>query len=418
MKKIFTVLLAVLLAFSFAGCTKKEDKPQEKAEIVFWHTLTDHDEQLVQEIADAFNASQELYHVTQQTQPLDGFEAKVYEAVTNGTGPNLVWLYPNTAQDYVEADLSIDFGQYLTDADVKNRVSAGIYASLTEYADGKLHSVAGTLTGPIMFYNQDLLDKYNLSIPTTWDELYDVCKTVVDGEKAEGKDIMGFGPDSVDTLGIIVMNQLGLNYINSDKTVTDWTNEKFVNWVNWWKKAESEKYFQLVDSEGYHSGPFGNGNYLCYLGSSAGIGYITPNGFTMTTGMVPQVAGGKNYTETTVRALVGFKKSEAADKGTAEFVKFFTNAQNNLKFVQTYGAASPYTDVAELQEYKDYAAKSPAIQALLSMTSFAGTRPSTSGQTGCKEALVQALRTSIISGDDAATALTNAQAQANAALKE
>lgn len=228
---------------------------------------------------------------------------------------------------------------------------------------------------------------------------------------------MGFGPDSVDVLGIIVLEQLGLHYIDANKTANDWTNQKFVDWVNWWKEAEANGYFQLVDPEGYHSGPFGNQNYLCYMGSSAGIGYINHDAFNMTTGPVPQIAGGKNYTETTLRALIGFTKDEKADEGTAKFAAFFANAENNTKFVQTYGAASPYLDVAATDEYKNYAAQSPAIQALALMTDYAGTRPNVVGQQGCKEAITQALKIAV-AGTDTVEALTTAQAQANAALSE
>jgi multiple sugar transport system substrate-binding protein len=421
MKKFLTAILAVMMVFSLAACGKQEggDKPADQpVEIMFWHTLTDHDEAMVDEIVKAFNAENEgKYIVKHETQPLEGFEAKVLEAVTNGVGPSLVWLYPGTATEYVGEGLAIDFGQYLTDADIKNRVSEGIWNSLTDYSDGKCHAIAGTLTGPIMFYNQDLLDKYNLAMPTTWDELYDVCKTVVDGEKAEGKTIMGFGPDSVDTLGIIVLEQLGLHYIDANKTANDWTNQKFVDWVNWWKKAESEGYFMLVDPEGYHSGPFGNQNYLCYMGSSAGIGYINHESFNMTTGPVPQVAGGKNYTETTLRALIGFTKDAKVDEGAAKFAAFFAKAENNAKFVETYGAASPYLDVANTDSYKKYAAGSPAIQALSLMTDYAGTRPNVVGQQGCKEAITQALKIAV-AGTDTVEALTTAQAQANSALSE
>ena len=250
MKKFLTMLLAALMVFSFTGCTKpaEEEKAQE---IVFWHTLTDHDEQMVADIVAAFNAANEgKYHVTQETQPLDGFSGKVYEAVTNGVGPNLVWLYPNTAQDYIDAGLALDYGKYFSAADYKDRVSPGVYAASTEYADGGLHAVIATITGSIMFYNKELLEKYNLEIPQTWDELLAACKTVVDGEKAEGKDIMGFGPDSPDVVGIVVLEQLGLKYIDSKKTASDWTNQKFVDWLNWWKEAEEAGYFQLVDSEG------------------------------------------------------------------------------------------------------------------------------------------------------------------------
>ena len=418
MKKFLIMLLTALMVLSFTGCNKpKED--EKASEIVFWHTLTDHDEQMVREIVDAFNKQYEgKYHVTQETQPLDGFSGKVYEAVTNGVGPNLVWLYPNTAQDYIDAGLSLDYSKYFSDADYKNRVSAGVYAASTEYADGGLHAVIATITGSIMFYNKELLEKYNLEIPTTWDELLAACKTVVDGEKAEGKDIMGFGPDSVDVVGIVVLEQLGLKYIDGKHTAADWTNEKFANWLKWWKEAEDAGYFQLVDSEGYHSGPFGNQKYFCYMGSSAGMGYITPNGFTIVTGPVPQVAGGKQYTEITTRALVGFTKDEATDAGTAEFVKFFTKAENNLPFCQKYSASTPYKDVEESAVYKDYFNNSIANQALAGMLSYAGTRPSVSGEGGAKEALVAALRKIIIDNADVASTLADAQATANAALSD
>jgi len=418
MKKFLTMLLAALMVLSFTGCTKPAEDAKAQ-EIVFWHTLTDHDEQMVADIVAAFNAEYDgKYHVTQETQPLDGFSGKVYEAVTNGVGPNLVWLYPNTAQDYIDAGLALDYGKYFTAADYKDRVSPGVYAASTEYADGGLHAVIATITGSIMFYNKELLEKYNLEIPQTWDELLAACKTVVDGEKAEGNDIMGFGPDSPDVVGIVVLEQLGLKYIDSNKTANDWTNQKFVDWLNWWKEAEEAGYFQLVDSEGYHSGPFGNQKYFCYMGSSAGMGYITPNGFTIVTGPVPQVAGGKQYTEITTRALVGFKKDDVTDAGTAEFVKFFTKAENNLPFCQKYSASTPYKDVEESEVYKEYFNNSIANQALASMLSFAGTRPSVTGEGGAKEALVAAIKKIIIDKADAAATLADAQATANAALSD
>lgn len=427
MKKVLKFIVLALVTFMLVGCTNNgggnEGGKEETAaaqEIVFWHTLTDHDEEMVTEIVNAFNAEYEgTYHVTHETQPLDGFEAKVLESVSNGVGPSLVWLYPGTATEYVENDLAIDFGEYLTDAEYKDRVSAGIYAASTDYTDGKLHAIAGTLTGPIMFYNQDLLDKYNCAMPTTWDELLEVCKTVVDGERAAGNDIYGFGPDSIDTLGIIVLKQLGLEYIDANKTANDWTNQKFVDWVNWWKEAEADKYFLLKDpNENYHSGPFGAQQYVCYLGSSAGIGYINHDAFNMTTGPVPQVAGGVNYTETTVRALVGFKKDPATDEGAAKFAAYFVKAENNNKFAQTYGAASPYTDVNAMPEYQNYANESIAIKALSMMNDYAGTRTTVTGQTAAKESIIQGLTSAIISSEDTVTALTNAQAQANAALAE
>ena len=426
MKKILSALLAVLLLFSFAGCSNGGDKPTEKAKVTFWHTLTDHDEEMVEEIVKAFNASQDKWEVVQQTQTLEGFEAKVYSSVTEGTGPSLVWLYPNTAQDYVNAGLALDFGKYFKDADYKDRVSEGVYAASTEFADGKLHAIVCTVTGSIMFYNGTLLKKYNIDKDAikTWDDLLAACKTVVDGEKAAGTPLKGFGPDSVDTLCIVTLQQLGLNFINPDKTVTDWTDQKFVDWINFWKDAEAGGYFQLVDQEGYHSGPFGSWQYFSYMGSSAGMNYITPQArgdepaFEIVCGPVPQCAGGKEYAEITTRALVGFTKDEATDEGAAEFAKFFTKAENNVKFVQKYSAATPFKDVESSEEYKDYFTNSVAQQALAGMMPITGTRISVAGASACKEAMIQTLKTIIVSGADVVETLKAQQEVANNGLKD
>jgi ABC-type glycerol-3-phosphate transport system substrate-binding protein len=75
MKKLFKALIVVLVAFMLVACAGNggggNDKPAEKTQVTFWHTLTDHDEEMVQEIVEKFNASQDQYEVVQLTQPLD-----------------------------------------------------------------------------------------------------------------------------------------------------------------------------------------------------------------------------------------------------------------------------------------------------------------------------------------------------------
>ncbi|MEM6529403.1 MAG: extracellular solute-binding protein, partial [Chloroflexota bacterium] len=40
----------------------------------------------------------------------------------------------------------------------------------------------------LLYYRQDLLDKYGLTVPTTWDELAESAQIIQDGERAEGND--------------------------------------------------------------------------------------------------------------------------------------------------------------------------------------------------------------------------------------
>ncbi len=425
MKKLFRILVTLLVAISLVACSNGGgsnggETAGEKTKVVFWHTLTDHQFDMTDEIVKAFNASQDKYEVEHIAQPRDGFEAKVYETVTNGTGPNIVWLYPGTASDYVEEGLALDYGKYFTDADYKDRVGEDLYAASTDYPDGKLHAVLGSLTGPIMWYNGDLLAKYNLEVPETWDDLLAACKTVVDGEKAEGNNIIGFGPDSIDTVGTIVLAQSGLKFIDENRTANDWVDPKFVEFVDWWKAAEQEGYFQLKGEEDYHSVPFANGSFFCYAGSCAGLKHImdAKPQFDVVTGIYPQMTDGTPYEEATFRALVGFTKSEAEDEATAEFVKFFVNAENNAKFVQLYDGASPYKDSQQINEYKEYVANSIGITAMNKMAAYTAGRTAVSGASACKTAITAGLLKAITDNQDTVASLEAAVAEANAALSE
>jgi trehalose/maltose transport system substrate-binding protein len=59
--------------------------------------------------------------------------------------------------------------------------------------DGKLIGIPWFTDAGLLYYRTDLLEKYNLTPPTTWDELEAAAQTIQDGERAEGnQDFWGF----------------------------------------------------------------------------------------------------------------------------------------------------------------------------------------------------------------------------------
>jgi trehalose/maltose transport system substrate-binding protein len=59
--------------------------------------------------------------------------------------------------------------------------------------NGKLVAIPYFTDAPALFYRTDLLEKYGLKAPATWDDMAAAAKKVMDGERAAGaKDMWGF----------------------------------------------------------------------------------------------------------------------------------------------------------------------------------------------------------------------------------
>ncbi len=60
----------------------------------------------------------------------------------------------------------------------------------SQTVNGKLVAIPYFTDAPALYYRKDLLEKYKLAVPKTWDEMATAAKTVMDGEK--NKDLQGF----------------------------------------------------------------------------------------------------------------------------------------------------------------------------------------------------------------------------------
>jgi len=160
--------------------------------------------------------------------------AATLNIVNGDTGGNLQWLrgvldeYQKTSGDTVNivampSSTTDQFGQYKlwlaagsSDVDVYQTdviwapqladqfvdltaaakdVAKDFFPSIIESqtANGKLVAIPFFTDAPALYYRKDLLEKYKLSVPKTWEEMAKDAKVIQDGERAAGnKDFWGY----------------------------------------------------------------------------------------------------------------------------------------------------------------------------------------------------------------------------------
>jgi trehalose/maltose transport system substrate-binding protein len=87
------------------------------------------------------------------------------------------------------AENVVDLNEYLPEP--PTRFFPGVLAAYN--SQGRQVALPWFAGSGMLYYRTDLLDKYSLDVPQTWDELASTAKTIQDGERAEGNaDFWGF----------------------------------------------------------------------------------------------------------------------------------------------------------------------------------------------------------------------------------
>lgn len=195
MKKIVSLALAAtMLAGTMTGCSseqkaettaaaaeKKEEnaaateteKSGETVNIEFWHSMGSATGELIQEIVDEFNASQDEVNVNCVYQgDYTAAGTKLQAAVSGGNAPHVAQIEITRVGMYAAEELLLDLAPYAeadTEFDVKS-----LYPGVMDfsYYDGKLVSLPNGRSCPVMYYNVDALKNAGFeNAPATWDEL-------------------------------------------------------------------------------------------------------------------------------------------------------------------------------------------------------------------------------------------------------
>ncbi len=403
MKKLLTLLLALLLMITITGCSGKqggEDTPKEDeiltelkepVTITVWNTYTYHQQEAFQAMVDSFNQSQDKVTVVYEPQAYQDFDSNLLNAVRNGTGPNVTNRYPSSAAAYIEENLLVNLTPYINNETVgiqgfKDNLVGKVYEEITQWGEDSVYVFPIIITSEVLYYNKDIFTELNLQVPKTWEELATVSKTIY-----EQKGIPGWGSDSETDTMIDRVIQLGSSFIDAKEHKVAVDEAKFKEALEWYLTGLKEGYFRLAGEDYYHSGPFTAGNVATYIGSSAGSGYVLPYAdFEVGVALIPQ-SGSVKFAPAWGGGLVAFDKTPEENLASYLFLKYCLSDEVLAKWAIEFGAAPCTKSAINTATFQEQVKNDIVTAALVETTECINWVPSVAGADGVRDAFGKAV---------------------------
>ena len=204
-KKVLSVVLASTMALSMAACSsgsssgesydttnvsdnsqKTEsgsDTANEDKTIEFWSVFTGGDGEAMQEIVDAYNATNPEYTVVHRMMAQEDLYQNLPLAVQSGTDvPDLAINHVDRLQLNKENDIYLPMDEYIA---ANGNITADKYNAAAwnpGEIDGHRYAVPLDVHGYLTYYNKDLVEKY--------------CPNVLDDNVITFDEIAEFAPDA------------------------------------------------------------------------------------------------------------------------------------------------------------------------------------------------------------------------------
>lgn len=364
MKKLLAMLSALVIVL--AGCSGSSSANSdivteltEPVEIEFWHAMTGQNEEVLNELVDGYNSSQDLVTVNAVNQgSYSDLDTKILSAGQAGSLPTLAQGYPNSIYEYINNDWVTDLTPYLDakafDIDIDNFIQT--YVDEVKGTDGETWAIPFNKSTELLFYNQDMLDEAGVEVPTTLDEALEVSKTIY--EKT-GKPGLGF--DSLSNLYATILYNTGTTSWQEDGTF-NFNNEAVVEALTKLQEAVDAGYVRTAGEDVYMSGPFANQDVAMYFGSSAGAGYVksgVDGAFDWSVASYPA----QNVIQQGTSIAVFNTATPEEQAAAIDFLEYLTNDESMNTWTQATGYLPATTSALESDDYQAFMETDAAAQA-------------------------------------------------------
>ena len=173
MKKIFSIILVIVLGVILSGCGKKNFN--QEIQFMTWGSSTEME--IIKPVIEDYNRSHsvkvKLMHVPQN------YFQKLHLLFASNLAPDVIFINNLYLKIYQDADLLEDLTSSINEDEYFEN------ALRTLSVDGRVYAVPRDISSIVVFYNKDLFKKNGVKISKNWtiDDFYNVSKNLKKNEK-------------------------------------------------------------------------------------------------------------------------------------------------------------------------------------------------------------------------------------------
>ncbi len=387
MKKLVSMLLVLAMMLCvFSVSVAEEVAPAydgSDVTITFYHTMGSNLTTVLDAYIAEFNAIYPNIHI--QYTSVGGYDDvrdQISKEIPEGIQPNIAYCYPdhvalyNLAKAVQTLDAYIDSEAVVTRADGTTEVMGltaeqkadfieGYYNEGREFGDGLMYTMPLSKSTEVLYYNKTFFDENSLTVPTTWAELEEVCKKIIEIDPYS----IPLGYDSEANWFITMTEQYNTPYTSATAPHFLFDNAENKEFIKMFRDWYQEGYLTTQSLYGaYTSGLFTSTSDIksyMSIGSSAGATYQRPAAnadgsypFEVGIATIPQVDADNKKVISQGPSLCIFKKANAQEVAASWlFVKYLTTT---VEFQAEFSMASGYVpvikSVANNEIYADFIA--------------------------------------------------------------
>ncbi|MFS0998649.1 ABC transporter substrate-binding protein [Enterococcus casseliflavus] len=348
MRKLFymgTLLFSVGVLASGCGNSETADSSGNesadgKTTLDFWSFWgSGARQEVIEEIIDDFNASQDKIEVKYSYQPWGDIWTKSLSSITAGNPPDVIVQDINSVAQRAEAQQATNLSEYIEEG-----FSDEFYPQLwdtVEY-EGDAYAVPFNTDTQVIFYNKTLFKEAGISeeqLPQTWEELETVARKL-DVQNGDDFERIGFYPLWNLGADVWALNaDDGVSWFDKDENVKIDTDNKVeaLEWILDWQEYYGQDTINRLEAE-FGSGvadPFISGlvamraqniNYYSSLAENA------PDDFEFGVIQIPEKESGSGHWSWgggfVLEVPYGAKDPEAS----YEFIKYLSTPEVQEKF--------------------------------------------------------------------------------------